>query len=248
MDRLMALIRRDIGNLVGSPVLLLYNTLFPFLLILILGFLGNGGYGGTGVNAYDYYGISMLVFMLLNVSVTAANTFMEATLRNANLRAIHAPIPRSWTYLSKIASTSLFTGVCFLVLMALNAFVLGVDYGGAMAGYVIALVLLFNLMSAAMGVMFCCVFKSEEVANKILSFLTAMLAILGGMFFQLDGFGPAAALVSRLSPARWILDGMFHIVCDHSLAGFLPAALSLLALTALFTLGSKLFFRTEDYV
>ena len=248
MYEFTVLVRRDIGNLVKSPVLFLYNTLFPFLMTLILGFLGNGGYGDTGVNAYDYYGVSILVFMLLNVSVTAANTFMEATLKNANLRAIHAPVPRSFTYLSKIVSTSLFTGVCFLAMMALNAFALGVDYGGHMAGYVIALMLLFNLMSASMGVMFCCIFKSEEVANKILSFVTAMLAIFGGMFFQLDGLGSAAALISRLSPARWILDGMFHVIYDHQATDCLPAALALAAVTALCTLGSKLFFRTEDYV
>jgi ABC-2 type transport system permease protein len=248
MLRFMALIKRDIGNLPSSPVLLLYNTLFPFLMTLILGFLGNGDYSGSGVNAYDYYGVSIMVFMLLNVSITAANTFMEHTLRNANLRAIHAPIPRSWTYLSKIASTSLFTGTCFLVMMALNAFALGVDYGGAMAGYVVALMLAFNVMSAALGVLFCCIFKSEEVANKILSFLTGVMAIFGGMFFQLDGFGPAAALISRLSPARWVLDGMFHIVYDGNLSGFLPALFSLLGLAALCVLGSKCTFRTEDYV
>ncbi len=244
----MALVRRDIGNLLSSPVLFLYNTLFPILMTLILGFLGNGDDSGSGVNAYDYYGISILIFMLLNVSVTAANTFMEHALKNANLRVIHAPIPRSWTYLSKIASTTLFTGTCFLLMMALNAFALGVDYGGSMAGYVIALMLAFNLMSAALGVLFCCIFKSEEAANKILSFITAVMAIFGGMFFQLDGFGPAAALISRLSPARWVLDGMFHIVYDGNLSDFLPVLLSLLELTALCVLGSKRTFRTEDYV
>ena len=176
MMRFMALVRRDIGNLLSSPMLFLYNTLFPILMTLILGFLGNGDYSGSGVNAYDYYGISILVLMLLNVSVTAANTFMEHTLKNANLRVIHSPIPRSWTYLSKIASTTLFTGTCFLLMMALNAFVLGVDYGGVMAGYVITLMLAFNLMSSALGVLFCCIFKSEEVSNKILSFITAVMA------------------------------------------------------------------------
>lgn len=248
MYKFWVLVKRDLGNLITNPTLLSFNTVFPFALILILGFLANGSYGAGGVNGYDYYGVSMLVFSVLNVSVTASNTFMERTLRASNLRVIHSPVRGSWVYLSKIVSTFLFTAGCYLVTMALCALVLGVDYGGPRAGYVVALAMLFDLASASLGVLFCCVFKSEEVANRILSLANNIMAILGGVFFSFDGFGRVAGLVSGISPVKWVLHAMLGIIYDSNLSAFLPTALILAALTALCIAGCKLTFRTEDYV
>ena len=93
MHRFNTIMKRDIVNLLANPMLLFYNTAFPFLLILILGFLGNGNYSENGVNAYDYYGVTMLIFSGLNVTVTASNTFMEKSLKNSNLRVLHSPLP-----------------------------------------------------------------------------------------------------------------------------------------------------------
>lgn len=66
------IVKRDIVNLIKNPTLLLSNTAFPIILILILSFLGRGEYGNTGVDSYDYYGITMIIYMILNVAMTAA--------------------------------------------------------------------------------------------------------------------------------------------------------------------------------
>ncbi|KPV60009.1 hypothetical protein QJ48_08095 [Paenibacillus sp. A3] len=49
------ILKRDFINLALNPVLLLTNTVFPLLLVLVLGYLSNGAYSGETMNGYDYY-------------------------------------------------------------------------------------------------------------------------------------------------------------------------------------------------
>ena len=161
MYRFYIIFKRDLINLILNPTLLMFNTAFPFLLALILGFLGSGAYGKSGIDSYDYYGVTMLLYVVLNVSVTASNSFMEKSLKASNMRIIYSPVRTSSIYLSKIAATFTFTAACFTVVMLLSKLILGVNFGGANAGYVLILILLFDLLSACLGIFFCCIFKSE---------------------------------------------------------------------------------------
>ena len=248
MCKFISLFKRDLVNIVLNPMLLFYNTVFPMLMILALGFLNRGNYGNTGIDSYDYYGITILLYIVLNVSTSSANSFMEKSLKTTNMRVMFTPVRLSFIYLSKIAATFVFTSACFSVMMLLANKVLGVDYGGRNAGLVLCLVLLFNLFSSAAGVMMCCIFKSEEATNKILSLVNMLLALFGGLFFQLDGLGRAAAVISRVSPVKWVLDGILRIVYDGDTASFLPISAAFILLSLAMLMLCRLTFRTEDYV
>ncbi len=248
MYKFLVLLKRDIINIIINPMLLFYNTAFPLLLMFVLGFLNRGNYGNTGINSYDYYGVTILIYIVLNVSTTAANSFMERSLKTTNLRVIFSPVRLSGIYLSKITATFLFTSVCFILLMFFAAITLGVDYGGKYPGYVLCLVLVFNLFSSALGVFFCCIFKSEELTNKILSLVNTLFALFGGLFFQLDGLGNTIRIITYTSPARWVSEGIFRIIYDSDKSWFLPLISVLAALTVIFTFACKLTFKTEDYV
>ncbi|MDP4182807.1 MAG: ABC transporter permease [Bacillota bacterium] len=248
MYKFYTIFKRDLVNIFLSPVLMFYNTLFPFLLILILGFLSSNNYGKGILDSYDYYGITMLLFIVLNVSVTAANSFMEKSLKESNLRIIYSPIKPSFIYLSKIAATFVFTSLSFMVIMLVSNLALGVNFGGGRAVYIVTLILLFDLLCACLGVFFCCVFKSEELSNKILSLVNNIFAVLGGLFFQLDGFGNTAHKLTYISPVKWLLEGIFKIIYDKDLSCFVPVSFSFAALSLILILGCKLTFRTEDYI
>jgi ABC-2 type transport system permease protein len=248
MYEFYVIFKRDLINIIKNPTLLMYNTLFPFLLILILGFLSSGNYGKGEISSYDYYGVTMLILCLLNVSLTASNTFMEKSLKISNLRIMYSPIKTSYIYLSKIFSTFFFTVICFLLLMLVSNLFLNVNFGGKNSMYIIVFVLLFDLLSSTLGVLFCCIFKSEEAANKILSVFVNIFAVLGGLFFQLDGFGAGVEKITYISPVKWVAKGSFKIIYDNDLSYFVPISISLIILSILMMLGCKLFFRTEDYV
>lgn len=243
-----AILKRDTINIVLNPVLLLTNTIFPLLLILALSYLTGDHYGGNGVSAYDYYGITILIFVVLNVSITAANSFMEKSLKTSNLRITYTPIPTSFVYLSKITATFLFTSGCLLVLMLFLHAVLAVNFGRENTPYVILLLVMFNFFSASVGVCFCCLLKSEEVSNQILSIANNLFALLGGLFFSLDGFGKTMEMISYMSPVKWVAEGLFRIIYDLDFSFFAPTVTILLLGSLLLLLGCKLTFKVEDYV
>ncbi|WP_010499252.1 ABC transporter permease [Paenibacillus elgii] len=242
------ILKRDFINLALNPVILLTNTVFPLVLVLVLGYLSNGAYSGEDMNGYDYYGVTIMVYTAVNVSMTAANSFMERTLKSSNLRILYSPIPRAFVYLSKITATVLFCGLSMLITLAVLNWGMDVHLGGADIGYVAVLLLLLMLMSAALGVWLCCLFKSEEASNKLLSMINNVLALLGGLFFQLDGLGETVAKASYFSPVKWVSEAIFRIIYDHDPALFATAAALMLGATALLLLGCKLTFKTEDYV
>ncbi len=248
MRQFFIILKMDLLNLAKSFILVQYNTLFPIALILILGFLCQGDYGGGGVSSYDYYGVTMLLFTVLNVSVSSANSFMEKSIKSSNLRIVFSPVRTSFIYISKIVATFLFTSLCYIAVIIFCNLVLGVNFGGTAIGCVILLILLLDLMSSAMGVLFCCLFKSEEGASQLLSMMNNIFGVLGGLFFQIDGFGKTVSIISYISPAKWVLEGIMRVIYDNDLSFVLPISVIFLVLTAVFAFGCRLTFRTEDYV
>ncbi|GIP33192.1 ABC transporter permease [Paenibacillus sp. J2TS4] len=244
----LALFKRDLLNLLLSPVLVSQNTVFPFLLVLILGYMGRGIYSGGEVTSYDYYGITIMIFMVLNVSMTASNSFMERSIKTSNLRILYSPMPTSFVYLSKIVATFIFTSMSLLLIAGLLHSILGVHVGGRDAVYVMLLLLGFNLFSSALGVACCCLFKSEEISNKLLSIVNNILALIGGLFLQLDGLGKTVEAISYLSPVKWVAEGIFRMIYDQDFGLFFPTLAICAAGSLLLVGGCKLFFRAEDYV
>ncbi|MCY9509357.1 ABC transporter permease [Paenibacillus larvae] len=241
------ILKRDFINLITNIGLIVTNTLFPLLLILTLGYLGGGLYGGKDVTAYDYYGITILIYNALNVSMTASNSFMEHSVKRSNLRILYAPIPKSFVYLSKTAASFLFTSLFSVALVVLLQMVFGIHLGGYNAVYTTIVLLFFNLFSSALGILFCCLFKGEELTNKFLSTINSVLAVLGGIFFQLDGFGETVENISYLSPVKWVTETLLRIVYDGNFNLFLPTLLSFALVTFLLLWGCKRMFKTEDY-
>ncbi len=150
---------------------------------------------------------------------------MKKSLKTSNLRIMYAPIKLSYIYLAKIVATFIFTSVCFLGYIALFSLVFGVNFGGVNLLYIILIVLFLNLLSSITGAFFCCILKSEELTNKIISVVINIFAILGGLFFRLDGLGPAAERISYISPAKWAAEAMFRIIYDNDFSLFLPGIL-----------------------
>jgi ABC-2 type transport system permease protein len=217
-------------------------------MVSILGYLTSGNYKGGGITSYDYYGVSLIIFTVLFVACTAANSFMEERVKSSNLRIMYSPINPSSIYMSKIAATFVFSSVCVLVSMAILRLCFNVNYGGENIVYVIILLELLNLLSATIGILFCCIFKSEQLANKTISPFINIFAILGGVFFPIDSLGKTVEKLSYISPAKWVDEGIFKIIYDKDLSYFGPTVIILIALTIIFIIGCKLTFKVEDYV
>lgn len=245
MRNLYLISKEDFINLIKNPMWLFYGTLFPILLVVVLGFLGKESYG-TEVTSYDYYGITLMIYSILTSGMISANAFMEVTIRKPNMRIIYAPGSAKVIYLSKIASSFVFSFVCHLVDMIVICAIYHI-YIKAIP-QIIILFGLTELFAVGLGVMFCCIFKTEAMANQILSIVINLFAIFGGLLFSMDGYGEVVRKISYISPAKWLVKTSFAMIYDGDFSWFYPTIIGLIfAIIAVFVI-CNITFRKEDCI
>ena len=236
----------DLVNLATNPMWVFSAIGFPLVLIVILGFLMSGSYGST-VTSYDYYGVALLVFGIFNAATFSANSFMEERIKSPNMRIIHSPVPPSFIPISKILATSVFCTVAYTIVALTLHLALQVNYGAAVWAFFIIMsgsVFFFSTL----GVLVCCLLKSEGTTNQILSMLFTLFAVLGGVFFPVDGLGKAISAVSWISPAKWILSSFFRVIYDEDLSMVAPVCGGLVLLSSASVLMCVRLFRPEEYL
>lgn len=245
--RFLNLIKQDFKNLITNKPILVFCTVFPITLVLLFGFLFSSIYG-SNVTSYDYYGVTMMLYMIIYCVTMTPNTFMEARIKQANLRIAYSPISRVEIYLSKLLSTYIFMAIAFIFDILLFHFLGIVNYGNDKLIYILILNLSLLMFSITLGGAACVVIRSEETTNKILSLVLNIVSIFSGIFFQIDSLGKWAAKVSNLSPLKWVLDTSFKVIYDNSFNGYLMTILSLIGLSLVCTLIVHFKYRQEDYI
>ena len=240
------ILKMDLKNNFKNPILINYNTFFAIAMILIMGYLSSGNYQ-NGIDSYNYYAVAFLVFGILEGAMTATNCFMERDIKEPNLRILYSPCGQFSVYFSKITASFLFdyilhAGLCIVFLL------LGINLGGWNVLWILLMMLPVEFASAALGVLFCCIFHCEETASSILSLFISIFAFLGGAFFSLDGMGKILSTASRISPVKWLIDAFFSVIYDGSLAYTVPVILASIGISILLTLGCAKTFRVEDYL
>jgi len=246
MRRFLSIFKMDITNLFKNPVLVGYNTVFAALIILIMGFLTGGKYAELR-NAYQYYGVTMLIYGMLNGAMTASNCFMERDIKRPNLRIIYSPAGKFPIYFSKTLASFAFDYVLHITLLVVLCPILHITLGSRPFLFIL-LMIPVEFAAVALGIFFCCIFHCEETTSTLLSLSISVLCIIGGTFFSLDGMGGTLALISKLSPVKWLNDAFFALCCDNSLTLFWPVFIGAAVLSVCLVAGCQLLFRTEDYL
>lgn len=244
MYEIRKLLQQDFINLITNPMWLFYNTVFPYLLVVIMGYLTSSMYG-EAVTSYDYYTISFLIYSALNTATIAANSFMEERIKAGNMRILYSPLDSAWLYLSKIFATFVFSSILhFFVIIALTL-TFSLSFGSHLILLSI-LLLTLELFASTIGVCMCCILKSESSANQIITLMLNIMAILGGIFFSLDRFGGVIATISAISPVKWMMNAMFSIIYDGvTQSGYITIILLLLC-TGIGLWGCKYTFHEEN--
>lgn len=245
MRNLYLIAKEDFINLIKNPMWVFYATLFPVVLIFIMGYLSEKSFG-NGVTSYDYYGVTMIIYGLLNSGMTSANAFMEIQIRKPNMRIIYAPGHVRDIYLSKIVASFAFSYLFHMIDFAIVVLVLNVHVSHV--GMLLLLFALTELFAVTLGIMLCCIFKTEAVTNQIQSILVNILAILGGLLFSLDGFGKAARTLSLCSPVKWVMDGCFQLIYDNKYGTFGIGCAFLIIATIIMLFVCKIKFKKEDCI
>lgn len=214
MKAVKNIIVQDVYNLFTNPMWIFYNVVFSFLMTAIFGYLTKGLYGDR-VASYDYYGIAMTVFAVMNTGTIAANSFMEERIKAGNMRILFSPVNNVWIWISKIIASFIFGVVCHLVTIGLLKFSFHIYLGSGGWQWLMFLFISAEFFAAVLGVFLCCLFKSEQTANQILSLVLQLMALAGGVFVSLERFGETFRNISFLSPMKWIMQSVFLLIYDH---------------------------------
>ena len=247
MYQFMRIVQRDTLNLFLNPMWVFMSIALPFFLASILGFLSEGMYGSI-LSSYDYYGISMIFFGILNTATFSANSFLEEKIKRANLRIIYTPINKKYLTLSKVISTFIFTSFFYSLTAVFLHFIFDVNYGGENTVYVWFLLMGMNLFFSSLGVLMCCIFKSEEIANQILSIVTTLFALFSGFFFPIQPLGKLFVKISNSLPTTKILNDIWTIIFDQNHTTFLLDFLLIIGLSLLMIKGATYCFNEEDFL
>lgn len=232
-------------NLVKNPMWLFYATLFPFLIVLIMGYLTKDQYG-TRITSYDYYGISLMIYSLCNSGMTSANAFMEERIKKPNMRIIYAPGSNHNIFLSKIIASFLFCSIFHFLDFIILVLVFHIHIASPVLLFI--LMACIELFSVTLGIMICCIVKAESTANQIQSIVVNLFAILGGAMFSIDSFGKIAKNISLISPVKWMINAAFELIYDHQTFLCIVVSIGLVVITAGMILICKATFHKEDCI
>jgi len=242
------IIKFDFMNIIKNPSLLFSNTIFPLILIGVMGFVTRNSFGAGEANSYDYYGVNMMIFMAMLIAMTASNAFMEETVKKGNIRIVYAPVSKIEIYLSKLISTYLFGTVSFSVLLFVEQTFFNINFGGRNIIYIILLINMLLLFGCSLGTLFCCIFKSEEGASGMLQIPVAIFTVLGGVFFNIHRLGRIVDIMCYLTPVKWVQVCAYKIIYDNDFSIYMLVLTILISCSIACIIISQIIFKPEEYV
>jgi len=242
------MVKFDFMNILRNPMLVIFNTIFPLLLIGTIGFVTKGGHTAGNISSYDYYGVTMMIFTSLFIALTATNTFMEEKVKKGNARIVYAPVSKTEIYLSKLIATYVLGTVSYSMILLAGQYLFRINFGGKDLLYIMLLINIISLFGCSLGTMFCCIFKSEEGANSIMNIVLLLFVFLGGLFFPIDSLGNLVEKISYLSPVKWITECAFQVIYDNDFSIYLLTLAIMLFGSILCILVCQIIFKPEEYV
>jgi ABC-type multidrug transport system, permease component len=237
----------DFRGLLKNPVVIFINTIFIFILAFILGSLNSGLYADEWT-PYRYSLVVLIVYTILNGCTTASNCFLERKVSRANLRVLMSPVGRISFCLSKITASALFNFCCHVIVLFAGLALFHVSIPFANVGWFILTMIPFEFAACSLGVLVCCLLKSEEATSSLLSMVISFLAILGGTFFPLDGMGKFLATLSSLSPLHWLNTSMLKLFFDGNIQMLFPLLLVGITAGLILSSGSIKSFHEETFL
>ncbi len=178
-----------------------------------------------------FFAVGMASFFVFFTAQTGVTTLHGERRESTLARMLASPSPR-WAPLAGKAVAALVTGLtAFLVLWGLSTVLLGADWGPPLGVVVVAVAAM--IAAVGLGAFATSLTSTSEAAGALSGVITTALAIFGGTFVQVPATGILASL-SRLSPFRWIMDGIGQNAGVGSLVDVLlsAAVLSLFGLVA----------------
>lgn len=197
-----------------KQVMFMTFFIYPVLLTAIIGYLTQGSFGG-GLSSYEYYSIGMMIFIFTSSGLASSYNFFDGDVKAGNVRTMFTPVKNLEIYLSQIISGTIYSSFAVITTMIIFNLLFGVDYSGNEVLICVSFIIL-SFMSNALGMFLCTVMNSIGLVNVVFNIVQSVLCVIGGAFFSLEALGEVPAMISRISPVKWLMDGLLNSIYDNN--------------------------------
>ena len=158
-------------------------------------------------------GVMGLILMLICAIMTSISIVREKETGTMEILLVSPARPLS-VILSKAVPYFLLSIINLTTMLLLSRFVLHVPIAGSLLG-LLAVSLLFILVSLTLGLLISCVTEKQVVALLISGMLLMIPTILlSGMIFTIESMPPVLQFLSNLIPARWYIELVRKIMIE----------------------------------
>lgn len=229
-----------------TPIMFMMFFVYPVLLTAIIGYLTQSSFGG-GVSSYEYYSIGMMIFIFTSSGLISSYNFLDENVKQGNVRTMFTPVKNLGIYLSEIISGTIYSSVAIAITMLIFSLLFGVNYNGNGILICVSFVIL-SFMSNSLGMLLCATINNIGAVNMVFNIVQTVLCILGGAFFSLEALGEIPAMISKISPVKWLMDGLLNSMYDNNnFILFVIIGINIIIEVMLIGLTSKTF-KTEKYL
>jgi ABC-2 type transport system permease protein len=158
--------------------------------------------------------IGMMIFFMFFGAATPARSILEEHRSGTLSRLFTTPTRRSLILAGKYASVFLIVLMQSVILLVAGRLFYGAHWGHI--GPVIALTLCGALVAASLGLVTVSFAKTPGQAGAVSSAIFVFLGLAGGNFTGTADVGGAFAIVRRITPNGWLLEGWNHVLFGGS--------------------------------
>lgn len=158
-------------------------------------------------NGYAHSFAGMSVQFILFAGIDAGVLLLLLRGRGIWQRIRSAPLHKSQFLFARATATMLISLFMLTTIYAVAMLVFGVRIDGSLAGFA-AIASAFCLLNACFGLMLATLGRSAPTARGLATMAVLLLVMLGGAWVPSFVFPGWLQQLSRLSPARWAVDGL----------------------------------------
>ena len=253
LGAIAAVAARDVLKFLRDRSRLVLSFLVPFLLMFLLGGTLQRNLGSAaGFNLIGFTFTGVLGMTVFQSSVQGIASLLDDRQNDFAQELFVAPVSRYSIILGKILGETMVAMAQTVPLVAF-ALILGVSISPGRLLLMAPVAIVSCLLGGSFGLVAMSLINSRQAANQIFNFLLLPQFFLAGVFNPITVMPWYLAVLSRLSPLRYVVD-LFRDVLytgrpEYHKAVLLGPVTNLVTITLMFaafmTVGTALFVRRE---
>ena len=186
---------------------------------------------GKTPRAIDYYAVQVLLQVMLMGGWYGITAIHDDKEKNTALRFSIAPISTNAELIGKIIASVSLLSIQAIAVMLFTKFVYGANWGGNALAITVTL-LLFSVLSVALGLFMGCALRDSSKAFGVLFVAMVFFSTISGAFTPITP-GSTLARIAWLSPNNYAKTALFATIYGRKNADIVSSLGVLLSLTLL---------------